>query len=112
MPRRGLPCKQTTRLRRCRLPGPGFEVDSSAVWQAKEFIEVSMLPADIVQVARYLLQNIQVGPMADVVKLKRTVPSLSKLSAEESGVVQMPERWLPTSSLNSIKEQAGKVTAG
>lgn len=33
-------------------------LDSSPVWQAKEFIEVSMLPADIVQVVRYMLQNI------------------------------------------------------
>lgn len=54
----------------------------------------------------------QVGPMADVVKLKRTVPSLSKLSAEDVEVVQVPERWLPTSSLNSVEELAGKVTAG
>ena len=51
----------------------------------------------------------QVGPMSDVVKLKRTVPNLSKLSAEDVEVVQVPERWLPTSSLNSIEELAGKV---
>ena len=54
----------------------------------------------------------QVGSLADVVKLKRTVPSLSELSAENVELVQVPERWLPTSSPNRVEELAGKATAG